>query len=83
MVLRGGSHVKRQGIEHYVERLRVRSVRLFALAMKAREDGLADRADDLTRLVNLSLSKAEASQLASYNDLIQTLSFVGRPLPSA
>jgi hypothetical protein len=51
--------------------------------MKAREDGLADRADDLTKLANLSLSKAEALELASYNDLIQTLSFVGRPLPSA
>jgi len=66
LVLRGGSHVERQGIEHYVERLRVRSVRLFTLAMKAREDGLADRADDLTKLANLSLSKAEALELASY-----------------
>ena len=40
------------------EQMRVRATRLFALAIKAREDGKLDHADELTKLASESLDQA-------------------------
>jgi hypothetical protein len=41
-----------------VEQIRVRATRLFALAIKAREDGKLDNADVLTKLASESFEQA-------------------------
>jgi hypothetical protein len=40
------------------EQIRVRAIRLLALANKAREDGKLDHADELTKLASESLDQA-------------------------
>jgi hypothetical protein len=40
------------------EQIRVRAARLFALALKAREDGKSDYADELTKLASEAFDQA-------------------------